>query len=174
MLSIMQLSAAASHDPPLSLTEVGAAVYEHCARVVQEAEEAALLVDRLQAKPRGVLKCTAPVAFATLHIASVLPDFLSIYPDVHLDLTVGDRFFELAEEGYDVAIRIARELSPNGHQRQGVGQAVRQAAARHLQSSRQSLGSCRRFRRNGRSAGRYPQSASGMMAVVSRESHGAA
>jgi DNA-binding transcriptional LysR family regulator len=97
----------------LSLTEVGAAFYDHCARVVQEAEEAALLVDRLHAKPRGVLKCTAPVAFATLHIAAALPEFLSQYPEVHVDLTVGDRFFELADEGYDLAIRIARELPPN-------------------------------------------------------------
>jgi DNA-binding transcriptional LysR family regulator len=97
----------------LSLTEVGAAFYDHCARIVQEAEEAALLVERLHAKPRGILKCTAPVAFATLHIASALPDFLARFPDVQVDLTVGDRFFELAEEGYDVAIRIARELPPN-------------------------------------------------------------
>ena len=97
----------------LSLTEAGAAFYEHCARIVQEAEEAALLVDRLHATPRGVLKCTAPVAFATLHIASALPDFLARCPDVQIDMTVGDRFFDLAEEGYDVAIRIARELPPN-------------------------------------------------------------
>ena len=98
----------------LSLTEVGAAFYDHCARVVQEAEEAALLVDRLHAKPRGILKCTAPVAFATLHIASALPEFLAQYPEVDVDLTVGDRFFELADEGYDLAIRITRkELPPN-------------------------------------------------------------
>jgi DNA-binding transcriptional LysR family regulator len=97
----------------LSLTEFGAAFYEHCARVVQEAEEAELLVERLHTKPRGVLKCTAPVAFATLHIAAALPDFLAQYPDVDVDLTVSDRHFELAEEGYDLAIRIARELPPN-------------------------------------------------------------
>jgi len=97
----------------LSLTEIGAAFYDHCARIVQEAEEAALLVDRLHATPRGVLKCTAPVAFATLHIASALPDFLARCPEVHVDMTVGDRFFDLAEEGYDVAIRIARDLPPN-------------------------------------------------------------
>jgi DNA-binding transcriptional LysR family regulator len=97
----------------LSLTEAGAAFYEHCARILQEAEEAALLVDRLHATPRGVLKCTAPVAFATLHIAAALPDFLTRCPDVQVDMTVGDRFFDLAEEGYDVAIRIARELPPN-------------------------------------------------------------
>jgi DNA-binding transcriptional LysR family regulator len=97
----------------LSLTEFGAAFYEHCARVVQEAEEAELLVDRLHTSPRGVLKCTAPVAFATLHIARALPEFRTQYPDVQIDLTVGDRFFELAEEGYDLAIRIASDLPPN-------------------------------------------------------------
>jgi DNA-binding transcriptional LysR family regulator len=97
----------------LSLTEVGAAFYEHCARIVEEAEEAALLVDRLHTKPRGVLKCTAPVAFATLHIASALPEFLARNPDVQVDMTVGDRIFDLAEEGFDVAIRIARDLPPN-------------------------------------------------------------
>jgi DNA-binding transcriptional LysR family regulator len=97
----------------LSLTEVGAAFYDHCARIVQEAEEAALLVDRLHAKPRGVLKCTAPVAFATLHIAAALPEFVAQYPEVQVDMTVGDRFFDLADEGFDLAIRIARELPPN-------------------------------------------------------------
>lgn len=97
----------------LSLTEFGAAFYEHCARVVQEAEEAELLVERLHSSPRGVLKCTAPVAFTTLHIARALPEFLAKYSEVQLDLTVGDRFFELAEEGYDLAIRIARDLPPN-------------------------------------------------------------
>ena len=97
----------------LSLTEVGAAFYDHCARIVQEAEEAVLLVDRLHAKPRGVLKCTAPVAFATLHIAAILPEFLARCPEVQVDMTVGDRFFDLADEGYDLAIRIASELPPN-------------------------------------------------------------
>jgi len=96
----------------LSLTEVGAAFYEHCARIIQEAEEAALLVDRLHAKPRGVLKCTAPVAFATLHIGAALPQFLARFPEVQVDMTVGDRLFDLAEEGFDLAIRIARELPP--------------------------------------------------------------
>src|SRR6478672_5874542 len=61
----------------LSLTEVGAAYYEHCARIIQEAEEAELLVGRLHGEPRGVLKLTTPVAFGTLHIAPALPQFLA-------------------------------------------------------------------------------------------------
>jgi DNA-binding transcriptional LysR family regulator len=97
----------------LSLTEAGAAFYEHCARVVQEAEAAELLVGRLHGEPRGVLKLTAPVAFATLHVAPALPQFLARFPDVQVDLTLSDRIFDLAEEGYDLSIRIARELPPN-------------------------------------------------------------
>jgi DNA-binding transcriptional LysR family regulator len=97
----------------LSLTEIGAAFYEHCARVVQEAEEAELLVGRLHREPRGLLKLTTPVAFGTLHIAPALPEFLAQYPDVSIDLTISDRFFDLAEEGFDLSIRIARELPPN-------------------------------------------------------------
>lgn len=97
----------------LSLTEIGAAYYEHAARVVQEAEEAELLVGRLHSEPRGVLKLTAPVAFATLHIAPALPQFLERYPEVTVDLMLSDRAVDLAEEGYDLSIRIARDLPPN-------------------------------------------------------------
>ena len=96
----------------LSLTEIGAAFYEHCARVVQEAEEAELLVGRLHTEPRGVLKLTVPVAFGTLHIASALPEFLARYPEMQIDMTLSDRFFDLAEEGFDLSIRIARSLPP--------------------------------------------------------------
>jgi DNA-binding transcriptional LysR family regulator len=97
----------------LSLTEIGAGFYEYCARVVREAEEAQLLVDRLHGEPMGKLKLTTPVAFGTLHIAPALPEFLAAYPDVTIDLTISDRVFDLAEEGYDLSVRIAWELPPN-------------------------------------------------------------
>jgi DNA-binding transcriptional LysR family regulator len=94
----------------LSLTEAGVAFYAHCAKVVREAEEAELTVGRLHGEPRGVLKVTAPVAFGTLHVAPALPAFLARYPDVAIDLAIGDRMVDLAEEGYDLAVRIARDL----------------------------------------------------------------
>jgi DNA-binding transcriptional LysR family regulator len=115
----------------LSLTEIGAAFYEHCARVVQEAEEAELVVGRLHGEPRGALKLTTPVAFGTLHIAPALPEFLAQYPDVSIDLTISDRVFDLAEEGYDLSIRIARELPPTwsrAHLRRSIGSCVRRRA----------------------------------------------
>jgi DNA-binding transcriptional LysR family regulator len=66
----------------LSLTEVGAAVYEHCAHIVAESEAAVLAAHRLSATPRGVLKISAPIAFGRQHIALAMADFLSGYPAV--------------------------------------------------------------------------------------------
>ena len=97
----------------LSLTEAGAAFYEHCAKVVREAEEAELTVGRLHGEPRGVLKLAAPVAFGTLHVAPALPAFLARYPDMAVDLAIADRVVDLADEGFDLAVRIARELPAN-------------------------------------------------------------
>ncbi len=92
----------------LSLTETGAAFYDRCARVVAEAEEAELAVTRLQSEPRGTLRVNAPVSFGALHLAPAIPDFLARYPELHVDLTLNDRFVDLVEDGFDMAIRIAR------------------------------------------------------------------
>jgi len=91
----------------LSLTEVGAAFYERCARIVAEAEDAELAVTRLHAEPRGTLRVDAPVNFGLRYLAPVLPDFMARHPDLAVDITFNDRFVDLIDEGYDMAVRIA-------------------------------------------------------------------
>lgn len=97
----------------LSLTEVGSAFYEHCARVVAEAEAAELSVSRLRSEPRGVLKLTAPAAFGRQHLASAMPEFLGAYPELKVEMDLNDRLADLAEEGIDVAVRLFGEPAPN-------------------------------------------------------------
>lgn len=96
----------------LSLTEVGAQFYEHCARMLAEAEAAELAVSRLKAEPRGVLRVSTPAAFGRLHIASAIPDFLARYPEIQVEMVMNDRPIDLAEEGFDVAIRLTAEPAP--------------------------------------------------------------
>src|SRR5512143_118976 len=43
----------------LSLTEAGAILYEHCARIVQEAELAEERVTQTQSEPAGLVRVTA-------------------------------------------------------------------------------------------------------------------
>jgi DNA-binding transcriptional LysR family regulator len=97
----------------MSVTEAGAELYAHCARIVEEFDQARLTVGRFHSEPRGLLRVSASVAFGTLHIAPALPEFLARYPEVRIDMSIGDRFVDLADEGIDVAVRITREPAPN-------------------------------------------------------------
>ncbi|OIQ98366.1 HTH-type transcriptional regulator DmlR [mine drainage metagenome] len=92
----------------LTLTEVGAAYLERCQRILADIEEANQSVSTLQATPRGKLRISAPVPFTTTHLAPALPDFLTRYPDMEIDLVLNDRFVNLVEEGFDLAIRIGK------------------------------------------------------------------
>jgi DNA-binding transcriptional LysR family regulator len=96
----------------LSVTEIGQAFYEHCARIGDEAALAAANARELQSEPSGVLRITAPVAFGRLHVAPAVVEYLEQHPKVTIDMAVTDRVVDLVGEGYDVAIRIAREPHP--------------------------------------------------------------
>lgn len=97
----------------MSVTEAGAVLYDHCARIVEELDHARLAVSRLQLQPRGVLKISASVAFGTLHMVQALPEFLARFPEVTIDMVITDRFVDLADEGFDLAVRIAENPGQN-------------------------------------------------------------
>ncbi|HYD80963.1 MAG TPA: LysR substrate-binding domain-containing protein [Paucimonas sp.] len=97
----------------MSLTEIGAAYYEHCARIAQEIDAADATVTQLQAVPRGTLRLTSTVVFATMHLAPAIQEFLRRYPQVEIELEASDRVVDLVEEGYDLAIRISDNPAPN-------------------------------------------------------------
>jgi len=97
----------------LSLTEIGAEVSEHCTRMLEEATEAEQLVGSLSTEARGVLRVSASVAFGTLHVAPALAGFLSCHPELKIDLSITDRWVNLVEEGYDVAIHVTGDPQPN-------------------------------------------------------------
>lgn len=97
----------------LSLTEAGTAYYAHCARILEEVENSQRALAQLQAAPRGLLRVTAPITFVNTVLGAELPDFFRRHPEVQLELNATNRLVDLAEEGYDVAIRIVRTLPPN-------------------------------------------------------------
>lgn len=94
----------------LALTEAGQAYYERARRILDDLEEADLAVASHHAQPRGMLRVNAPMAFGTMEMALWLPRFLACHPEVSVDLVCTDRFVDLIEEGFDVALRLARDL----------------------------------------------------------------
>ena len=57
--------------------------------------------------PRGLVRVTAPVALGRQRLAPMIAGFLKSYPDIHIELELTDRFINLTNEGFDLAIRHA-------------------------------------------------------------------
>jgi len=92
----------------LTLTEEGRGYQTQLTRILGDIEAANASVSHLQVTPRGRLRVNAPMSFGTLHLAPAVRDFLDRYPEVDLDLVLNDRFVDLIEEGFDLAVRIGR------------------------------------------------------------------
>jgi len=92
----------------LSLTEAGQSFYERCAQAVADIEEAMRCAGDSGAVPRGTLRVNAAHAFGRRYVAPALGEFLARHPEVRVDLTLNDRFVDIVEEGFDLAIRIGQ------------------------------------------------------------------
>ena len=92
----------------LSLTEEGRLFYGRCKTVLADVEVAEEEITAKSIAVKGLIKVNVPVSFGLLELAPLWPDFMTKYPDVELDITLADRIVDLVEEGYDLAVRIAR------------------------------------------------------------------
>jgi len=97
----------------LSLTEAGALFYEHCARIVQEAELAEQRLTRTQSEPAGLVRVTAVPAFALRHVLPALAEFYQKYPKIRVSLSCSNRALDLGDEGFDLGIRVSFAPAPN-------------------------------------------------------------
>lgn len=88
-----------------SLTDFGRAYYERCRIVLAEAQATdALAADQLS-EPRGKLRVTMPAHFGRHCVTPILLALARRYPTLELDLSLSDRFADLVEDGFDLAIR---------------------------------------------------------------------
>lgn len=89
-------------------TDTGAAYHRHCQRILEDLAEADAQASLEAVEPRGVLRVSAPLSFGWHRLGAVVPGFMQAYPQVAVELMVSDRFVNLLDEGYDVAVRIGQ------------------------------------------------------------------
>ena len=92
----------------VSATEAGRAYYERCLEILSQIEDTELQISSLHDQPKGLLRINAPLSFGTRYLGDAVSEFMSRYPDLHVELDLTDRFIDPIEEGVDVAIRIAK------------------------------------------------------------------
>ena len=92
----------------LSLTEEGAVFYARCKDLLANVDEAEAEITSRIGEASGLLKVNVPVSFGIIHLAPLWAEFMARHPRVRLDVTLSDRVVDLVDEGFDVAVRIAR------------------------------------------------------------------
>ncbi|WP_295748894.1 LysR family transcriptional regulator [Undibacterium sp.] len=89
----------------LRLSEAGQTVAQY-AQDMLAAARLASTVSAANAQPQGLIRLSAPKAFAKQVIQPMLGDFLRLYPEINLQMIVTDRPTDLLQEDIDLGIRI--------------------------------------------------------------------
>lgn len=96
-----------------SLTDFGRTFYERAKIILLEVEAAESMAAETRSVPSGRLRINAPVSFGMRGLSPRLPEYMKMYPEVSVELTLANRAVDLIEEGYDAVFRVG-ELSDSG------------------------------------------------------------
>jgi len=91
-----------------SLTEAGHTYYRTAADILKEIDNLADLVRENNADLKGRLRVSVPRTFVDADVGQSLIDFAKGHPEVSLEIVAEDRFVDLIEENFDLAIRITK------------------------------------------------------------------
>jgi DNA-binding transcriptional LysR family regulator len=91
----------------VSLTEVGKTYYDRATQILADLEQADDLAGSSQQVPRGTLRIYTATHMVPF-IAPVVAEFLASYPDVKVDLIMGEQNIDMIEERIDLAVRMTR------------------------------------------------------------------
>ncbi|MBV8535751.1 MAG: LysR family transcriptional regulator [Alphaproteobacteria bacterium] len=89
----------------VSLTEIGKSYYDSCVQILADIEQADDIAGSQQSTPRGTLRIYTHTHMVQFLSPAVM-EFLNTYPDVKVDLTIGERNADMIDEGYDIAVRM--------------------------------------------------------------------
>lgn len=92
----------------LSLTDAGTDYIDSARRILEQVDEQQRRAAGEFQNPRGELVVTTPVQVARLRVLPVINQFLTLFPEIRIQLLQSDRNIDLIDSHADVAIRIGR------------------------------------------------------------------
>lgn len=89
----------------VAVTPEGASYHEKSGRIVKDLEDIDAGFSAARTRPRGHLRVDVGSSVASRILIPALPEFLDRYPEVRVDLGVGDRDVDLIGENVDCVVR---------------------------------------------------------------------
>lgn len=91
----------------IQLTDIGEGYLERCRQLLLQIDDADNYVQDMQGAPKGKLKVNASMALGITDLGRAFADFMAAYPDIELDVHLGDEPMDLVEHGFDLGFRAA-------------------------------------------------------------------
>ncbi|HAU75313.1 MAG TPA: LysR family transcriptional regulator, partial [Agrobacterium sp.] len=90
----------------VTLTPEGEVYLARARRILADiAETEQIVASGGKVVPRGLLRVNATLGFGERYLLPLAPEFLSLYPEIELDISLTDGVISLIEERTDIAIR---------------------------------------------------------------------
>lgn len=89
----------------VQLTQVGEGYLQRAREILEKLDDADNFVQDLQQQPKGKLKINAPMALGITDLSTLFADFMQAYPDIELDIHLGDESVDLVKQGFDLGFR---------------------------------------------------------------------
>ncbi|KIQ00979.1 MULTISPECIES: LysR family transcriptional regulator [Pseudomonas] len=96
----------------LRLSEAGSEVFERCKDMLDAAQAALDVGERLMSQPRGRVRLSVPKAFGRFLVMPLINDFLQRYPEVDISLNLSDRSPDLISDQFDLLVSITDQPPP--------------------------------------------------------------
>jgi DNA-binding transcriptional LysR family regulator len=93
------------------LSEMGQAFFRDCNELVNRTNEVIDQMREVRGTPAGLLRVHAVTGFVLGHMSRLLSDFQERYPEIQLDVYVGDAVVDPVKQGFDVALQIFPPVS---------------------------------------------------------------
>lgn len=92
----------------ISLTDAGRAYYERAVEILASLDTLDEAVRTDGHEPTGTLRISAPVSFSIHCLAAAIVRFQERHPAIQVEVDTSDRFVDIVQDGFDLAVRIAR------------------------------------------------------------------
>ena len=87
------------------LTSIGEGYLQRCRELLIQMDDADAYVQHMQSNPKGKLRINAPMALGVTDLSRMFSAFMKAYPDIELDIQLGDENLDLIEHGFDLGFR---------------------------------------------------------------------
>ncbi|MFT7560203.1 MAG: DNA-binding transcriptional LysR family regulator [Flavobacteriales bacterium] len=98
----------------VQLTQLGKGYLQRTREILSKLDDADVFVQGSQKDLRGRLKINIPMALGIGDLSTVFASFMLAFPDIELDLHLGDESIDLIEQGFDLGLTLSsKQLDSN-------------------------------------------------------------